>query len=121
MKGKWEQYILSQMAFILSAEDSLGQTKCMTNVQVTVRVGVRKGNDEFLSSFGGSIGFKGLALFPLLLYGNFVRTQGVTLSSSFAADLQLGHGRRRWFCTHWACVSRIRMMVMVMVMRFDTN
>lgn len=108
------------MALILSAEDSLGQTEGMADVQVTVRIGVRKGDDEFLSSPFGGIGFKGPALVPLLLHGNFVRTQGVTLSSSLAADLQLGHGRRGWFCTHWACVSRMRRRRM-MLMRSVTD
>mmetsp|Transcript_34262 Transcript_34262/g.83108 ORF Transcript_34262/g.83108 Transcript_34262/m.83108 type:complete len:207 (+) Transcript_34262:2810-3430(+) len=86
VKCKWKQDLLSLVTLILSSEDSLGQGKCVTNVQVTVGIRVWKGNHKgFLVLIVGWIHFIGLLFFPKFLDGNFIGAQSITLGCSFAS------------------------------------
>ena len=90
MKGKGKQDILSPVAFELRSEDRLGQGKRVPDVQVSVRVWIRKGNHEGLD-VGIWVSLIGIQFLPLLLDGNFIGPQGIALGS--ALWCRRGHGQ----------------------------
>ena len=90
MECKWKEDILSLMAFKLCSKDGLGERKGVSNVQHSVGIGIRKGDNEFFT-IGGSVSLKGLLAFPHGLYLNFIESQGVTFRVAF------GTSRDNWW------------------------
>lgn len=89
MERKREQNILSLVALKLCPEDRLGQREGVSDVQMSVGIRIRKGDHERLDVGIWSC-FEGLAFLPLLLDGDFIGSQGVTLGMA-----PTGCGRRR--------------------------
>jgi hypothetical protein len=99
VKGKRKQNVLALVTFKLRTKDSLGQGKGMANVQHAVRVGVRKGNNEFVRVVGRAVSFKGSLLLPQGLHLNFVGSQRIAFGKPLGGggDSELFHGFRGRF------------------------
>mmetsp|Transcript_19660 Transcript_19660/g.44897 ORF Transcript_19660/g.44897 Transcript_19660/m.44897 type:complete len:689 (-) Transcript_19660:85-2151(-) len=95
VKGKREQDILSLVAFVLGPENSLGQRKGVSDVQMPVAVRVGEGYHKGL--FFRTIvvvlriPFEGTFGFPFLLDRNFVDTEGVSLCGSLRSGWATGY------------------------------
>jgi hypothetical protein len=94
VKCKRKQDILALVTFKLRTKDSLGQGKGMANVQHAIRVGIGKGNNEFVPFVGRAVGFKGSLLFPQSLHLNFVGSQRIAFGKALGrrGDSELFHG-----------------------------
>lgn len=84
VERKGEQDVLALMAFELCSKDGLRQREGMSNVQVSIRVRIRKRHQERLL---GSVGvcLECSFLLPHDLHRNFVLSQRVTLEGSFGS------------------------------------
>jgi len=88
MKGKGKQDILALMTFILSSKDCLGERKSMSNMQMSIGIGIGKGHHKaFLGWIG--VGFKGMRLFPQFLHLSFITTQRIAFDRAFATTTNL--------------------------------
>ena len=78
MKSKRKKDVLALVSFELSTEDRFGQRERMSDVQVSVTVGVRKRDHEgFLVSV--RIDLESFGFFPALLHFTLVRSQSIEL------------------------------------------
>lgn len=92
MKGKGKEDILALVTLKLSSEHRFGQTEGVTNVQVSIGVGIGKGHQEGLFRRVG-IRLKGFQVGPLFLHDNLILTQGIALGRALGGvDLEILHG-----------------------------
>mmetsp|Transcript_22227 Transcript_22227/g.63182 ORF Transcript_22227/g.63182 Transcript_22227/m.63182 type:complete len:318 (+) Transcript_22227:890-1843(+) len=114
MESKRKQDILSLVTFELRSEDRLGQGKGVSNVQVSVRIGVRKGHHEGFR-VGIWIGLKGAHFFPLFLNRNFIGAQRIAFGGSLghgSLDGQILHLVGRWCGGHDDCIVVVCIAIM---------
>ena len=92
MEREGKQDILALMTFELRSKNRLGERERMTDMQVSIRVRIRKGYHERFS-VGIRIRLEGLAFSPLFLDSNLVGSQGITLGVALGrrGDPQILH------------------------------
>ena len=105
VKGKGEENILSLMTLKLRSKHSFGQRKGVTNVQVTIRIGIRKGHQERVVFVVIWVGLVSSLLFPHFLNFNLIGTKGVTFHRPLGSNCHVCHGFRGVFCFgHVSCI-----------------
>mmetsp|Transcript_17556 Transcript_17556/g.37962 ORF Transcript_17556/g.37962 Transcript_17556/m.37962 type:complete len:321 (-) Transcript_17556:54-1016(-) len=117
MKRKRKQRVLPPISLKLRPKHSLGQTKRMSQMQMTITIRVRKRNDEFILGspvlFVGGVGFKCLFAFPESLDGNLGGDEGIAFGGSFwgAVQVERAHfsGWCCWSCCHLECAVCLRL------------
>ncbi len=116
MERKWEQRILPPIPLKLCTKHSLGQTECMSQMQMSITVRIGEGDNELFLLVPivivDGITLKGLFTFPHGLNFHLGGAQSIALGGSLGsgADGEVGHlgGWRSGWCHCCSIVSSLQ-------------